>query len=122
MSQIRSAFSIIVALAGPVALMLLVAVIASPLPEAEEAGRDDRAIPAHAGRAYLDDDGRIVHVALNVEQSTARTLLLHGSREKALARFHAFHAGSFNLESSELDSFRFIVHRQPSGTDGLGMS
>jgi hypothetical protein len=122
MPQIRSAASMLLALVGPVALMLLGAVISLALFRGEGASHEDRALPAHSGRAYLGDDGEIIHIAPNVEKSgDPRTLVIHGVGGSELATIHVSREGGFNLEQEGSAPIGFAVSRSGSGSVGMGV-
>ena len=102
--------------------MLLGAVVALALFHGEGASDDDRTLPMRTGRAFVSEDGEIVHVALNFEQAAAsRTVVLHGAGGRELAKFRVLANGSFALEPGESDSVRFLVHRRASGSVGMGV-
>jgi hypothetical protein len=103
--------------------MLLGGVVALALFLGEGAGHDGRAVPTHARRASLSDDGEIIHVALEVdERMPSNTMLVHGPGGRELARFHVYGDGRFNFEPKMTGPFGFVVHRQASGTVVIGLA
>ena len=123
MSQVRSTLSMVLAFATRLAPMLLGAVIAIALFHGDGDTNENQNLPTHVGRAYIGEDGDIVHVALNVEQDAgSRALVLHDSDGRELAKFCVSVDGSFTLEQAGSKPFRFIVCRRASGSVAMGLS
>jgi hypothetical protein len=125
MFQIRWAASILLALAGRLALMLLGAVISLALFHGEGTGHEDRALPAHAGRAYVGDDGEIIHVAPNLEPvGDSRTLVVHGVGGTKLVKVRVSPTGAFWLwlDRPGSDPVGFVLERLVSNEVDSGLN
>jgi hypothetical protein len=123
MSQIRSALWMILALVGRFGLLLLGAVIALALVHGDGDSQDIQSLPKRAGRVFVGNDGRIIHVVPNIEQgSSERPLVIHGSDGRELVNLHVFLDGRFTLEPASNDPFGFSVHRGTSGSAKLGVN
>jgi hypothetical protein len=122
MSQIRSVLGMMLALVGRFGLLLLGAVIALALFHNDDNGRANQALPKQAGRAYISDDGRIIHIVPNVEQgSPVRTLVIHRPDGRELVNFHVYQDGRFTLDPSTFESFDLTVHKDTSGKFRIGL-
>ena len=122
MPRARFALSVMMALVSPHALAILGAAVALALTYRGEAGPDDRAGPARAGRAIVSDDGGTVHVTLGVaDADTSTKLVVHGPDGADLVRFLMYQNGAFTVEPTGSDSAPFIVRRDSARSVQMGM-
>jgi hypothetical protein len=107
-------------LLGPLALMLLGALIGAACRPGGDPAHVCDAFADGSGRAYLGDD-EIIHVALNGEHPRAlKIVAIHGGDGKELTRAFVAQDGSVSLESAGAGRFRFIANRKPSGVVQVG--
>jgi hypothetical protein len=113
MSRVRSAFSLMNALASPFAMAILGAAIALALMRSGAPGPDEQAVPARAGRAIVGHgkNGPVNFEVVEAELST--NLVIHGANGEVLARLLLFQNGRITFESMASDLNKFVVHQTP---------
>jgi hypothetical protein len=115
MSRVRSAFSLMIALASPFAMAILGAAITLALMHSGEPGPDEQAVPALAGRAIVghDKNGPVTFEVVEAEVST--NLVIRGASGEVLARLQLYKDGRITFESTESDPNKFVVYQNTAG-------
>jgi hypothetical protein len=115
MSRVRSAFSLLIALASPFAMAILGAAITFALMHSGGPGPEEQAVPALAGRTIVGHgkNGPVTFEVVETELST--NLVLCGASGEVLARLQLYQDGRITFESTESDPNKFVVYQNTAG-------